>query len=385
MNQNPLINVLDKNFRMIGVIDDYISIVWAKRYSDMGDFVLELPISYAVNPIIRVDNSLIFPDTPGFMIIEDINPIVDDEGNAKLVLKGNSGEKFIFWRVTEEEELLEGNPNYLIQTLISKNILSPLNHRRSITYFTGVVHDTEPTTDEFEDIFEPTTIYEMVRDICIAFDWGFEMLLVPGPMLLLRLYSGIDRSFGQTDRSPIIFSTEMDNLRSSDYQISSSNEKNVITVLTRDDILTKFTFYREPEPSGRYRKETLLAAQDLYINYPKEPEPGEPPPPPPPPPDPDEIVMTPELMEEIAEYRGFRQLGEDRAIGIFDGTVDANGIYVYGQHYNLGDIVQFEIMGQYVRGRAVEFIRTVNDDGFIDNIAFDFTLDDIVLLWRDPS
>jgi hypothetical protein len=355
--------LLDKNFTRMVLLEDYISLVWARRYSDTGDFVLELPMHYVDNDHVRIDNHLMMSGVSGFMIIEDINPIVDEQGDSKLRLTGSSGSKLLHWRVLEDPFFADALPQQVISLMMNNHILTPTNSARTIEYFTGLTI-LAATTVNLTETYEPDTIYNIIRSICEAYDWGFEVTLslTPDPNLTLIIYQGKDRSLSQSTNNPVIFSQDFGNLLSEDYHIQTSHERNMTLVLTSDPVLSHIYVYQGNEPSGRRRKEIILLAEDLDTTT---------------------SDLTEEELQAIAEHRAEELLRDRKAIGVFDGAVDTVGPFAFGQDYDLGDIVQFVILGNYVRGRAVEFIRTVNQQGVIDHISFDFDLDDIKLLWRD--
>ena len=264
------VTVLDENDKEVAVIDDYLSLIWTKRYSDAGDFILELPMDYFGRDYIKVDYTLILPDDEGFMIIEEMNPVWDPDMGVKLSISGGSGERLLESRVTQGAFLMSGGSFSTISQQMNENIINPVQSFRTIDRWvtsTSTAH-TNPTISEY---FEIALLYDVVRDICMACGWGFQvalkMGLLPGfpndRFKRLEVYEGLDRTINQTVNPQIIFSEEFDNVRSTDYQIQTTHEKTVAEVLTNDDdpALQRISVYSgDVTPSGRNRKEFILTA-----------------------------------------------------------------------------------------------------------------------------
>ena len=52
------IYILNEALEQIGIIDEYESLIWTRRYYAAGDFELYLPASAAVLDLLRVDRYL---------------------------------------------------------------------------------------------------------------------------------------------------------------------------------------------------------------------------------------------------------------------------------------------------------------------------------------
>ena len=49
------VKILDTEFKMVGIIDTFISLIWTDRYNEAGDFELLLPMDIPVLDLIKED------------------------------------------------------------------------------------------------------------------------------------------------------------------------------------------------------------------------------------------------------------------------------------------------------------------------------------------
>jgi hypothetical protein len=74
----------------------------------------------------------------------------------------------------------------------------------------------------------------------------------------------------------------------------------------------------------------------------------------------------------IIQSRGEDVIRENTPVGIFEGDFDTRGIFVYGEDFFMGDIIQCIIHGQEVAARVIELVRSYSVEGEKVYIAFDF-------------
>lgn len=81
------------------VIDDYLSLIWTKRFYDCGDFELEIPLNQNGIDIVEfiqtkqkeyVDVFIYYKKYDDLMIIEDVNITVDYEKGNSIIITGRS-------------------------------------------------------------------------------------------------------------------------------------------------------------------------------------------------------------------------------------------------------------------------------------------------------
>ena len=290
-----LIYVLNGTRSVIDIIEDYYSLIWTERYSDVGDFELELPIEYALDPSIVFGNFLYIGVSDKLMVIEDIKPSFGEE-KTNLLIRGRSAESLLGQRVLLNPVNVEGIAEATIYTLVDENIVNPDDSKRSINAF----KDTFPsvsTTVEFEEQLEMQNLYNAVKTICKNTNLGFKISLEDDRKLAFSVYEGEDRSYDQSINTYVIFSDDFDNVISSSFYESEKDKINIVLVATEDwvEALQRVFVWEsgESEPQWAGRREVILETNiDRIVGVSIAPEPvpvtiaGPDPPDPPEPPEP---------------------------------------------------------------------------------------------------
>lgn len=352
--------VLDRDRKQVLVIDNYISLIWAERYNDEGDFVLELPTLYLNNQNLKAGHYLVTKDTERFMIIQSIKPEFDAESGSKLVVTGPSGESILRWRTIEKPLFLDDLPiPYVIDSLISNNLMGPTNVKRAITHielgWTPLSYVTFIT-----DYIEVATLYDIITKICKSDGLGFKMTFVPESRnFKFLLYRGKDRSYHQNDNPHVEFSDEFDNVNSSSYYISIEGVANVAVVVTEDEKpeLQVVPVYLGAEPEGVFRREAVVNGNDIRRTVSGKPD------------------LTDEEILSVITQRGHDHIIESIPVGIFDGDVDIHGSFKYGRDFFMGDLVQCILNGLTTRARVTEIVYSNSESGKTAYATFNFNVD----------
>ena len=81
-----IVHVFNETLEVIGIIEDYYSLIWTERYYECGDFELEVPITYDGSPLIEFGNFLAIASSEMLMLIEYMKPSTS-ESITNLVVK----------------------------------------------------------------------------------------------------------------------------------------------------------------------------------------------------------------------------------------------------------------------------------------------------------
>lgn len=223
--------VLDSSFNKLGLIDDYTSLIWSRRYWEVGDFelyvqatpdniaLLDVDLTSDTRFIMRADNMEV-------MKIEKIEISVDAEEGDFITVSGRDLRCLLYQRCNDEErswgeEIISpvvgdipsnaqtvGIP-YVIHQLVNLNAYSPSDSKRVIPYLSV---STEPEIDGAETtaitIDAGVNVGEKIEELCTDFRFGWKCVWDPqARKIYFRTYEGADRS------SLVIFSEEFCNLR----------------------------------------------------------------------------------------------------------------------------------------------------------------------------
>jgi len=256
-----VITALDTSFNAVAIVEAYKSFIWTDRYTDVGDFELYVPASAPYLDKIHNDFYLACSETvkgeiQRLMVVEKIEYKTDLEDGNSVLITGRSLESIldrrIIWKddgsVTEinRETIHEKIPSIVyddydtkksfplqngIQYLLEMNLINPTNLNRKISFLTFV----ESTDSRITSLtmtpcaYRGDNLYDIIRGLCdmfgISFKIEFDTTNPLIPKFVFKLYKGINHLSSQSENGYICFSTEFDNLLSSDNSMDMSTYK----------------------------------------------------------------------------------------------------------------------------------------------------------------
>jgi predicted nucleic acid-binding Zn finger protein len=350
--RNVPIMVLNTSLEVVGIIEDYYSLVWAERYNEFGDFELELPISYTESSFVRFGYFLYIKRSDKIMVIEEMQPEITEE-KSSLVIEGRSAESLLDRRILEEPKDIHGPAELSIYTLMDENITNPTNSNRKINIFNGewpgMIIDLF-----FEDQFKMQSVYDAVVTICKALDLGFKVVMYLDE-LWFYVYRGIDRSYKQSENPWVVFSENFDNVLDGSFYSSEKNRKNLVIVTTNDsveELQSTHVWSEDVEPSDLDRLETSIS---ISVNR---------------------NLSSPALSDSdvlsVIYQQGRDKITSLTPVGIMDGDFDVQGSFKFGDDFFMGDIVQCVVAGNGVSGRVIELVRSYSSEGWKTYVAMDY-------------
>jgi len=362
----PLVHVYNKDLEALGVIEDYYSLNWAERYNSFGDFELELPIEYlaeggASDELIVFGNFLSIANSDKIMIIEEIKPEITSD-NTSLLVNGRSAESILERRVLLDPITFAGTAELLAYLVVDDNLRDPLDADRKIAIFDSADPRAWPPSMISEEYviqqFVTENVYEVVEAICKLVDIGFKIVVgdfVTDSELYFYIYTGADRSVGQSDYDWVAFADSLDNVLESSFYSSELEKVNTTYVITDDAVYpTRFTWLGT-EQTGIDRFEGVL---ETTIDRDS---------------DGDDIDdLTDAEVLAIIRTRGGELIKQSTPVGVFEGDFDAHGTFVYNEDFFMGDIVQCVMFQQNVKARVIELVRSYSAEGEKVYLAFDF-------------
>lgn len=338
--------VLNSNYEKIGVIDNYQSVIWTTRYFTPGDFEVYIPADKNLLNLLQVDNMLVRDkdivgdECRNVMLIRNIEIQSDAETGDSFIITGQCLKSIVARRVVANQTNLSGTVENCIRSLITQNIISPSESDRAISSF---VLGTDGSLTEASMSMQITgdNLAEALAEICATYGYGWDVF-VKGSNLVFYIYEGENRSFEQSTNPHVVFSTEYDNLLSSDYKEDRSEYANVAIVAGEGEgtARKKATV---GTASGLNRFEIWVDERNTSSND------GE---------------ISPSEYQELLEQAGAEKLAETGITTEFTGEVLPDVNFIYGVDYFLGDIVQIENdYGISKSARITEIIESEDENG----------------------
>ena len=333
--------VLDNEFNQIALIDDYKSLIWAKRYSKFGDCELYVRACKEYQAILEEGHYLVRNNDNMVCRIESVELDTSTEEGDYHIAIGRDCRNILNQRVVWDQTNYTGTVENYIRKLVTDNVITPSVAARTIDRI--ILGDSAGLTDRITEQVTYAPLGEKIVELCNAYNYGTRMKMNDDNRLVFEVYKGIDRSYSQEENDYVVFSPEFDNVISSKYITDHSNVKNVAVIAGEGEGVNRRRVTYGTS-SGLDRYELYVDARDVSsqveegqtIDY--------------------DAMLTARGIEALAEY--------GTTIS-FEGEVEPNYSYKYGVDYDLGDIVQvINVYGISASARITEVIETFDEEGY---------------------
>lgn len=334
--------VMDKTLKRIGLIDNYVSVIWTSRYYQAGDFELYLPVTDEFIELLQVGNFLQTKTSNTCMIIESVNITTDIENGNYMTVSGRSVECLLERRIAIDRTNYSMSLGGFMNNLLNYNFINPNDSDRKIDIIDS---DITIGLDTVRTQLFGDNIYEVIVNTCKAYGYGFRMPLIDGKFTF-QLYVGKDRTLSQKENTPAMFSSDFENLINTSYSYSLDTSKNIALVAGEGegyDRRTVISYKPGISPGkGMDRYELFVDARDLTSKNQ----------------DGSEIGVT--EYGSMLFWRGVEKLSEYANSATYDGECTNFPDYV-----ELGDIVQIKNeFGMTATSRVIEIIESDSTSGY---------------------
>lgn len=307
-------------YKKVTVVDQYESLLWVERYSDLGDFKLVVIDTPSNRSLFRDGAMLVNNLTDRVMVVENRLRKTDAAGVMRLTVSGQSFEAILKNRAVapnvSDNTTWNANGSYgWLASRLAGSVLVNGNGLMSEDIIPSMYYGfTSPDTNPVDIAVELGSLYDGVKKICDSGKLGFRIQLITlEGVLRLRfnVYQG-------RDLRHVIFSSTLDSLAEESHLHDISNYKNIAYVWGKDK--KKSVVVAAPGLSvyrtGWMRKVMHVDAGDI-----------------------DPAKVTPEIYENQLRQRGVEQLASQNKVDIFDAELTSVDPYDYRYSYSLGDVV----------------------------------------------
>lgn len=355
-----LLNVLDNELNLVKVVDDYVSLMWCKRYYDIGALDLKIEATTENINTFKRGYFITRDDDDAVMRIEALEIDTASEDGNYLLVGAFDCKKILSQRICWTlKTWLSGTAESHLRELINDSIINPTSSPDSSLYLPvnrkinnfAMKPAREFSTEDFMDQTDYDILSQKITDICMIYGWGWKVTLENG-IFYYDIYKGVNKSENSGSNKPIIFSPEYETLSNSKYKLDASKYANTVLIGGEGEgAQRKFRMVGQ-ENKGIVRFESFINARDKSSKA----ESGD-------------ISLS--NYYEILIEKGQEELANKSVITSFEGDVDIS-FYQYKEDYNLGDVVT--IKNEYGIGanaRIVEITETWDTEGYSITPVFD--------------
>jgi hypothetical protein len=299
--------IYDAEFNLKKIVENGVSILWKRRYNDVGEFQITCPATMANVEAFAMDRVVWIRGKKEAGVIESRSMRQDHSQNT-LTVKGRFLESYMDRRLIRPTLNFEGTVEDAMRKILTDAVPLPMVQ----------LEERHGWTDEvsFQATYKNLLDYE--KKLAKSANYGFRF--VPdflNKTITFEIYQGLDHSANQRDRSKVIFSEEYGNMTSSDYNENGQLYKTVCYVGGEGEWRDKFVIVSGDDSlTGLERRETFHDGSDLTSNG-----------------------LTIAQYKETLRQRGNEVLEGCVLADAFSCEVNPNGNFKYGSSYDVGDIV----------------------------------------------
>jgi len=345
-----VIHVLDRDLRLVGVVDDYISIIWRPAYYDVGDFELYINASAEKIELLKrnyylVRDKDIIVDNDGnifynnVMIIKNFNLTTDAEMGDYYTVTGKELKHLLHQRIVWSQTNLTGTAEDAIRQLVTENAISPTDSKRVIPSL--VLGAGAGFTDHIEKQITGAKLDEAIVNICKTYNYGWEIVIY-NDNLIFVLYQGFNKSLNQRERPFVVFNDKFDNIINSSYQLNSELYGNTALIGGEGEGAERIYNTVGANNSGLDRYEVFVDAKDISQNKGSDKE-----------------IESEQYLSLLAE-RGNETLATLAVTEGFSGEVLTAHTFKYVTDFYLGDTVT--VVNEYGISKDVMILSVIDSE-----------------------
>lgn len=337
--------VLDGDFQPIGVIDVFSSLLWNRKYYDVGDF--EIYTTQDFFTLLQQGVYLHRRDAEETGIIETVDYTMSDNGQKEVSAKGRFLEQKLSERIINTTQTLEGTGEEVIRTLVQRFAISPTESVRKIEKLKlGNINQVGEKIS-FQVTWE--SLLDKIREIAISQELGLSLRYdYLEEALIFEVWQGKDRTQEQTKHAWAVFSPDYENVLSANFTDSIAEYKNFAYVAGEGEGTARIVVEVD-QSKGEERRELYVDARDIRQTT-------------------DSGEMIPAITyKNMLKQRGLEKLAEYKQNTILEGSIQTNANLLYKEDFDLGDICTYvdHTIGIEVEQRITE-ITEIYENGSVE-------------------
>ena len=290
--------ILDHNYIELGMIDNFESLQWVRKYYDVGEFKLTCSTKYFS---LLDQATYIFIKHKELAMIEEVRLERSSNNNHRLSVSGSFIETILDDRVIVGDQVFSGTHEEIARNLIANNFINPGDVNRTISNLSlGAIKNIgQATSLEIKSKSIGKSLYAFLKEHELSQRIFFDYMT---DKLIYSVYQGLDRTDSQVINDWALFSDDLETINDNSYTKDLSDLRNFAYVIYKGD---------------------LISSVDHVNNANRRIE----------------IVVKSNEELSVAKDKAIQELDKYKIIELFDGAVTSNDNLMYLRDYDLGDLV----------------------------------------------
>lgn len=357
---------MNQDLEWLDIVEGAESKVWKKCYAGAGEFEIYTADTPENIELLQTNRYVVRQDDDMVGVIEKINTQTDDDGRDMLLASGRCAKALFARRIINKQQTFTGTVWNRMYWMLYNHAVNPSDPNRIIPNTAIADVDNAIKGLSAQTQHTGTNLMTAVCDLVSSNNLGWKVPVVDGKFTA-TLISGTDRTVDQTEREPVIFADEYDNLISSEYLRDLTGYANVAVIAGEGEgsARTWAGVDATGKASGTYaglnRYEMYVDARDLQKKVTDST--GK------------ETTLTAAQYTAQLQARGLEKLTEAGKTETFEGDVDTDS-YTYRTDYDVGDLVTVRDKHGITANTRIVSVEEIEDgDGYTITPTFsDFVI-----------
>lgn len=344
------IRILDRQYNLLGEIDDYESLMWTRKWHKSHSFEININVNKKNTEHLQKENIILFGDLQGIIRHREVEV---REASENLLIKGSSLGHLLSRRVTvpvsgQAYDTVNSNVETIMKNYVNNNAISPTDINRIIPNLILAVNQGRGESLRYQTRYKQ--LDEELEKLSIKSGLGWYIKLdYNNKQLIFDVVEGKDLTANQTVNNPVLFSIDFDNIKEQSYIDSDFNYKNQGYVGGQGEGVDRVIAEVGDNKVGLDRIETFIDARDVDDNL-------------------------------DLEARGALKLSEMDMLKSFESEVEPYSNFKYKEDWDLGDIVtvQNKKWNVTLDSRITEVTEIYEQGGFRLDVNFGNTVPTLI-------
>ena len=338
--------VLNENFEICGLIDDFSSLVWNRKYYDCGNFKLQFDKRYYDQ--FQNAKYIYCNKFEEVGIIETFDYKTNMQGSTINVSGRFLESKLAFRVINTTQKFKSKTTEEIIRGLINTFAISTTAERKIKNLELGTLKGLgKARTTQITGANLMDKVYELAKEdeMSIRFRYDFQT-----NKIYAEVWKGLDRRDTQTQNSWAIFSKNFENITDEEYSMNLTNYYNFAYIAGKGEGSARKSTTVDRVKPGEERRELYVDARDEYQ---------------------DEETSDSEYIQMLQE-RGIEALNKANKVEVAKYNVDPLANLEYKTDFDLGDIVIYknEELGLIIENRITEVTESYENGTETIDITF---------------
>lgn len=330
--------ILDKNFKEIGTLSAFDSVIWTRRYYEPGEFEFYTNKEYWA--ILEQGRYICRADNTDTAIIEHIGR---EEENDRIFAKGRFIEALLGNCVIHTQTTFSGTNEVVVRKMIQDYAIGKIQ-KLELGGVNGIGGNMEVqcTGDNVMDkAYETAKAVE--ASIKVIYDYVMDTMRA-------EVWCGKNRTEGQSINTLAVFSDDEGSAEMPEYDFDTTDYRNFAYIAGEDSGQNRIIITIDMrQNSSEELREVWIDARDLQMKE----------------------GMTIDVYKGLLKQRGLEKMTEYQKVETVEVVEGNNNALIYRKNYDVGDVCTYrnEAMGLELEARITECIEMYeNNENTLDLI-----------------